>query len=191
MSMPFAMKTRAQASLFREKHVDALARYSGQLETYARKYVATFDGNESISDWSSRHAQRFSTTVNAYIPIVVITRDLGEYVNTHKKSKAGSAPSTTRLTVTRYYTEHVGAKVRTTDDSFAGRSQFNRLLLEEFDTWYSAFEAEADEDFANDAPSADSRWIYHCANKLHSRTGLSSSAIVPVIEAWLTEHLAA
>jgi hypothetical protein len=184
--MSFAIKTRSQASSFREKHVDALARYSSQLEAYAKKYVATFDGNESISDWSSRHAQRFSTSINAYIPIAVITRDLGEYVITHKKSKAASAPST-QLTVTRYYNERSGAGERATN-SLAERSQFNRLLLEEFDTWYSAFEAEAEEDFTNDAPSADSRWIYHCANKLHSRTGLSSSAIVPVIEAWLNEQ---
>jgi hypothetical protein len=68
-----------------------------------------------------------------------------------------------------------------------GRSQFNKFLFSEFETWYSAFEAEADDE-GTDSPSAASRWAYHCAKKL-SRTGPAVDALVPVVEAWLNEHL--
>ena len=145
---------------------NALSIYSTQLETYAKKYMVSFDGSESLQDWSSRHAQRFSTTVNQYVPLVVIGRDLAEYVSKNKNHK-----------VTRY---HLAS-----DEWSEGRSRFNKLLFSEFENWYSAFEAEADED---DGPSAASRWVYHCAKKL-SRTGLSEAALVPVVEAWLNEHL--
>jgi hypothetical protein len=146
-----------------------------QLEIYAKKYMASFDGNESLQEWSSRHALRFNTTVNRYVPLVVVVRDLSEYVSKNKVV----APSKTKLTVTRY---HIVQNERS-----GGRSYFNTLLFSEFETWYSAFEAEADEDEGGD--SAASRWVYHCAKKLTARTGLSSSALVPVVEAWLNTHL--
>jgi hypothetical protein len=160
-------------SVSRENAVNA---YSTQLETYAKKYMVSFDGSESLNDWSSRHAQRFINTVNNCVPIAVIKRDLTDYV-----SKATSAAST-RLTVTRY---HLAQDEKPVDAELEGRSQFNKILFSEFENWYSAFEAEADED---EGASAASRWVYHCAKKL-SRTGIPVDALVPVVEAWLNEHL--
>jgi hypothetical protein len=151
---------------------NAVSAYSTQLETYAKKYMVSFDGSESLKDWSSRHAQRFSATINNNVPMAILVRDLSEYVSKNKP---------TRLTVTRYHLE------QEQDNGWSeGRSQFNKILLSEFETWYSAFEDEADE--ANDDVSAASRWIYHCAKKL-SRTGLTVDSLVPVVEAWLNEHL--
>jgi hypothetical protein len=144
--------------------------YSSQLEAYANKYMVSFDGSESLKEWSSRHAQRFSTTVNNHVPMAVITRDLEDYVSKNK----------THLTVTRYHIEQPSAQ-----EWNESRSYFNKLLFTEFENWYSAFEAEADED---DGESAAFRWIYHCAKKL-SRTGFSVDSLVPVVEAWLNEHL--
>jgi hypothetical protein len=137
---------------------NALSIYSAQLESYAKTYMVSFDGSESVEDWVSRHAQRFAS-VNNYVPLAVITRDLSEYVS--KK-------------VNRY------------SPWSQGRSQFHKFLLSEYETWYSAFEAEADDE-GLDSSSAAARWVYHCAKKL-SRTGLSAEALVPVVEAWLTIH---
>jgi len=154
---------------------NAVSLYSTQLETYAKKYMVSFDGSESLNDWSSRHAQRFSTTVNNCVPLTVINRDLADYVSKNK----------TQLTVTRYYLD-TSAQQDALEWS-QGRSQFNKILFSEFENWYSAFEAEADDE-GTDSPSAASRWVYHCAKKL-SRTGLSVDALVPVVEAWLNAHL--
>ena len=153
---------------------NALSAYSTQLETYAKKYMVSFDGSESLKDWSSRHADRFIKTVNNCVPIAVVTRDLADYV---------SKNSSTRLTVTRY---HLDSSAQNSAAEWSqGRSQFNKILFSEFEKWYSAFEAEADEEGGD---SAASRWVYHCAKKL-SRTGLSVESLVPVVEAWLNEHL--
>jgi len=191
MSSSFATKTRAQVAAFREKRDAAVAAYSAELETYAKKYMGSFDGSESRSDWCSRHAKRFSATVNGFVPVAVIGRDLDDYLAKHKATVKSSA----RLTVTRYHTEQAAKPVATFDehpfDEWAeGRAQFNKFLYTEFETWYSAFENEADEDFEADAPSAASRWVYQAAKKLRVRTGLSVDTLVPVVEAWLNEHKA-
>jgi hypothetical protein len=150
----------------------AVSAYSIQLESYAKKYMVSFDGSESLKDWSSRHADRFIKTVNNCVPLAVVTRDLADYVSKNTSKQ-------TRLTVTRY---HLEPSAQWSE----GRSQFNKMLFSEFETWYSAFETEADED--EGGPSAASRWVYHCAKKL-SRTGISVESLVPVVEAWLNEHL--
>ena len=170
-----SLSTRSRSTATTASRDNALNLYMSQLEIYAKKYMVSFDGSESLQEWSSRHALRFNTTVNRYVPLVVVTRDLSEYVSKNKVV----APST-KLTVTRYHVAH--------NERPDGRSYFNKLLFSEFETWYSAFEAEADEDQEDDS-SAASRWIYHCAKKLTARTGLSTSALVPVVEAWLNTHL--
>ena len=154
---------------------NALSVYSSQLDTYAKKYMVSFDGSESLKDWSCRHADRFSDTVNNSVPLAVVTRDLADYVSKNRP---------TRLTVTRYHLHNEDQSLQAQWSE--GRSQFNKFLFSEFETWYSAFEAEAEED--EGGPSAASRWAYHCAKKL-SRTGPAVDALVPVVEAWLNEHL--
>jgi len=147
---------------------NALSIYTAQLEAYVKKYIVSFDGSESVEEWSSRHADRFSKTVNDCVPRAVVLRDISERV---------SKVAPTRLTVTRYHLAHA-------EPWSEGRSQFNKFLFSEFETWYSAFEAEAEDE----GPSAASRWAYHCAKKL-ARTGLAVDALVPVVEAWLNTHL--
>ena len=150
---------------------NTLSIYTAQLEAYVKKYIVSFDGSESVEGWSSRHADRFSKTVNDCVPRAVVLRDISERV---------SKVVPTRLNVTRYHLAQA-------EPWSEGRSQFNKFLLSEFETWYSAFEAEAEDEGA-DSPSAASRWAYHCAKKL-SRTGLAVDALVPVVEAWLYTHI--
>ncbi len=69
-----------------------------------------------------------------------------------------------------------------------GRTQLNRFLYGEFEKWWSAFEAEAVEDMEEDAPSAESRFAWHCAKILNRRTGIRVDHIQPVVEGWLETH---
>ncbi len=172
-----SFSTRSHTSRALASRDNALSVYATQLESYAKKYIVSFDGSESSNEWSFRHAQRFINTVNNCVPITVVVRDLENYV---------SKVSPTRLTLTRYHLAQNDNQ--STAEWSEGRSQFNKFLFSEFETWYSAFEAEADED--ENGASAASRWIYHCAKKL-SRTGLAADALAPVIEAWLNQHLSA
>jgi len=178
-STSFVIKTRAQAAVFREKRNLAIQMYDSQLVTYAKEYMVSFDGSESLSDWSSRHASRFSLNVNGYIPLRVIKNDLYEYVTKNKLTKQNEKNVETATREATVSTQPLNAERK-------GRSQFNKILFSEFENWYSAFEAEADED--EGGASAASRWVYHCAKKL-SRTGLSVESLTPVVEAWLNIHL--
>lgn len=174
-----SFSTRSYASRALASRDNALSVYTTQLESYAKKYIVSFDGSESSKEWSFRHAQRFINTVNNCVPITVVVRDLENYV---------SKVTPTRLSVTRYHLQQPTAENQQAAEWSEGRSQFNKFLFSEFETWYSAFEAEADED--QDGASAASRWVYHCAKKL-SRNGFAADALVPVVEAWLNQHLSA
>lgn len=186
--MSFAMKTRSQAASFRQKRDTSLQMYSAQLEAYAKTHMASFDGNETAVTWTTRHAKRFSTTVNEYVPLSVIARDLTNYLTAYASTKkvVSKVSAGTDLIVTSYL---VG-EFKSHSEWNKGRDEFNRFLFAEFDTWYSAFEAEANEDFEADAPSVDSRWVYHCAKKLNKRLGLKVDVLAAMVEAWLSEHTA-
>ncbi len=69
----------------------------------------------------------------------------------------------------------------------AGRAELNRILFREYTAWWDAFEAEAVEDIAEDAPTASQRFAQHCSKILQRRTGLRTDLIEPVVEAWLLE----
>lgn len=169
--------------------------YNAQLSAYAKKYMASFDGSESLVDWSSRHATRFSANVNNHFPRALIMRDLSDYVSKNKvttsytRQSTRSTPVATRRAVASTpVATHEASSTQSVYAEKKGRNEFNRFLFSEFNTWYSAFEAEADEDDDVDSPSADSRWIYHCAKKLGKRVGLTADSLSPVVQAWLNEH---
>jgi len=64
------------------------------------------------------------------------------------------------------------------------KNQLNAFLFNEYDTWFHAFEAEADEDDSNG--SAEDLWTYETSKKLSKRTGISSESLQPIVSAWLT-----
>jgi hypothetical protein len=67
-----------------------------------------------------------------------------------------------------------------------GKAQFNAFMFKEFDLWFSAFEAEAEEE----GTSAEECWTHQTAKKLSKRTGLSLKYLTAVIGAWLLSHKA-
>lgn len=73
----------------------------------------------------------------------------------------------------------------------AGRNQLNQVLYKEFDLWWDAFQAEAEEDTDKKAPSAEDRFSWHAAKVLSKKTDLPVDDLVPVVGAWLQGRLAA
>ena len=62
------------------------------------------------------------------------------------------------------------------------------FLYKEFDLWYSAFEAEAEEE---GGLSAANRWLYQACQKLSRRTGLSMAQLDGDVSSWLEKRLSA
>ncbi len=69
-----------------------------------------------------------------------------------------------------------------------GQSMLHRIILKEYNTWYQAFQEEADEDTEDDAMTADERFQWHCAKVLSRKTDIRAKEIYPVIGAWIHEH---
>jgi hypothetical protein len=77
----------------------------------------------------------------------------------------------------------------TEEEEKAGRKQLNRILYKEFVTWWDAFVAEAKEDNDEDAPTAEERFSLHSAKVIERYTGLPRDELIPIVGAWLNEHL--
>lgn len=69
-----------------------------------------------------------------------------------------------------------------------GRKQFNSILFREYDRWFDAFVAEAEEDVEGFGWSGEERFARHCAQILSKKVGLRDSDLVPVVNAWLYER---
>lgn len=72
-----------------------------------------------------------------------------------------------------------------------GRNQLNRILHREFENWWDAFVAEAEEDSSKKAPSAEDRFCLHAAKVLEKKTGIDREELKPVVGAWLQAKLEA
>ena len=70
-----------------------------------------------------------------------------------------------------------------------GKKQLNQLLYKEFNTWWDAFEKEADEDHSEDAPTAQQRWTLHTSKILSRKTQIPIDSLIPIVDAWLESHL--
>lgn len=182
-STPFVVKTRAQTALFREQRDAALKAYPAQLEKFARTAVKTYPASASASSaakakWVADAAQRFNATVNGYAMRLIVEADLLSYATVH--SNKTSRPEA--------FASQLMAASSTPSADGAGRIEMHKFLLKEFDTWFSAFEAEEAEDYSDVPPSAEARWTLHCAKKLSKRFGFKVEHLVAVVAAWLLEH---
>jgi hypothetical protein len=182
-STSFVVKTRAQAAVFREQRDAALKAYPAQMEKFARTAVKTYPASASASSavkakWVTDTAAQFNATVNGYVMRNIVEADLLAYatIADNKASKA-SRPEA-------FASQLMAAP--SADE--AGRVEMHKFLLKEFDTWYSAFEAEEAEDYSDVPPSAEARWTLHCAKKLSKRFGFKVEHLVAVVAAWLLQH---
>jgi len=180
-STSFVVKTRAQAAVFRQQRDAALKAYPAQLEKFASSAVKTYPASASAAvktKWVADAARLFNATVNGYQMPIIVEADLLAYatIADNKASKA-SRPEA--------FASQLMAGPSADE---AGRIEMHKFLLKEFDTWYSAFEAEEAEDYSDVPPSAEARWTLHCAKKLSKRFGFKVEHLVAVVAAWLLEH---
>lgn len=180
-STSFVVKTRAQTALFREQRDAALKSYGTQLDKFARAALKTYSPSASAAvkaKWVADTAAQFNATVNGYVMRNIVEADLLAYatIADNKASKA-SRPEA--------FASQLMAGPSADE---AGRIEMHKFLLKEFDTWYSAFEAEEAEDYSDVPPSAEARWTLHCAKKLSKRFGFKVEHLVAVVAAWLLEH---
>lgn len=183
-STSFVVKTRAQAAVFREQRDAALKSYGTQLDKFARDALKKYSPSASSAakaKWVADAARRFNATVNGYQMPLIVEADLLAYatIADNKASKA-SRPEA-------FASQLMTAPSASSADE-AGRIEMHTFLLKEFDTWYSAFEAEEAEDYSDVPPSAEARWTLHCAKKLSKRFGFKVEHLVAVVAAWLLQH---
>ncbi len=102
-----------------------------------------------------------------------------EYIQRSSSSNAAPAPAT------------FAEDGRPTDaEEKEGRHQLNVFLHKQFDLWWDAFVAEAEEDTAKKAPSAEHRFCLHSAKLLSKKTDLPVKELALIVGAWLHDQLA-
>ena len=204
MSSSFLIKTRSQQALARgslDKRA-AMKNYSKQFAVCARVALDSYNPSlYTFQRWADVCSEEFVNTVNRFVKHADVANELVEYFEENYSGPASVASPSPSPRATRYFTE--SGEVRAARYSALavaenqeeevsqaemclGNNAFNRFLFKEYETWYAAFDAEADED--PDGPDADERWTLQAAKKLQKRTGLSLANLTPVVGAWLLKH---
>jgi len=138
---------------------------------------------------SNRASKGASKRVSNHVSQRVSTH-VSNRVTRSSSTKAATAPSASApsLAPTRTKTATQAAtKTEAETERARGKAVLNRILFKEYNDWFEAFEAEAEEDQAADAASASDRWSWHVARKLALKTGIPMRNLAPIAQAWLIE----
>lgn len=148
--------------------------YPSNFQIFAGAALATVGTYENIHHWSNSQAKRFIAAMpKCPYTVAEVASDLRDTYRDHEvKSQAPAL-----------FTEDGDP---TMAEAALGKAQFNTFMFKEFDLWFSAFEAEAEEQ----GTSAEECWTFQTAKKLSKRTGLSMKYLTAVIGAWLLSHKA-
>jgi hypothetical protein len=152
------------------------AEYPSNFQTFASAALATVGTYENIHHWSNSQAKRFFLAMkNCPYTVTEVAFDLrSTYAKYHEATERMAADQ-------HLFTADGDA---TMAEAALGKAQFNSFMFKEFNTWFSAFEAEA----AELGTSAEECWTFQTAKKLSKRTGLSMTYLTAVIGAWLLSH---
>jgi len=142
------------------------AEYSPNFQIFAPVALATIGTYENIHHWSNSQAKGFLAAMpKCPYTASQVASDLRDAYRTQKNLFTADGDPTMAETA-------------------LGKTQFNAFMFKEFDLWYSAFEAEAEEE----GISAEDAWTFQTAKKISKRTGLSMKYLTAVIGAWLLSH---
>ena len=145
--------------------------YPSNFQIFAGAALATVGTYENIHHWSNSQANRFLAAMKKCpYTVAEVASDLRDMHRKQVKPKA-----------TALFTAEGDP---TMAEAALGKAQFNAFMFKEFDLWFSAFEAEAEEE----GTSAQECWTFQTAKKLSKRTGLSMKYLSAVIGAWLLSH---
>lgn len=146
--------------------------YPSNFQIFAPAALATVGTYENIHHWSNSQANRFLAAMPKcpYTASQVASDLRDAYHNYEVKTRPPAL--------------FTADGDPTMAETALGKAQFNTFMFKEFDLWYSAFEAEAEEE----GTSAEECWTFQTAKKLSKRTGLSMKYLTAVIGAWLLSH---
>jgi hypothetical protein len=165
----FASKTHSKLSQFRSSRAAALETYPAQFQKFssaALKEVGTYD---NVYHWANSQAKKF-LELNPSCPHnnLAVAHDL--------RQAYSSRPQ-----------RGVYVLVNEIKQKSLGNSEI-AFLYNEFNLWYSAFEAEAEEE---GGATAETRWTFQACQKLSRRTGLSMAQLEGGVASWLEKRLSA
>lgn len=173
--MSFASKTHTQLARFRDNRTSAMNEYPSHFQKFAYNALATSNSYSNIYHWSNSQANKFFTIMkNCPYTVSSVAYDLRKVYDKYEAEKV-IQPETGNAS----YAEEA-----------LGKTKFNAILFDEYDTWFPAFEAEA-KDEGEDVETAKYRWSFQVAKKLSKRTGLSMKHLEAVVGAWLLSHKSA
>ena len=178
--MSFASKSYTSAH--KSSRTAAANDYPQQFQKFASHALSTYDTYDNAYHWSNSQAKRFLTVMkNCPYPQSSVAADL-------RKLSEKSATNYAQEEVVEASPATFAADNDPTYAELAlGKAQFNAFLFKEYDTWFPAFEAEAEDEGAA-VDTADYRWTFQTAKKLSKRVGLSMNYLQAVIGAWLLAH---
>ena len=174
--------------------------YSKQFAVCARVALDSYNPRlHSAERWASLCADEFVSTVNPSVSQAEVANQLQQYFDenyivpvslrgSRYFTENGEARSAYSSQVSSFHVADTQEEEASQVEICLGNNAFNRFLFKEYETWYAAFDAEADEDEDEDGPDADTRWTLQAAKKLQRKTGLSLANLVPVVGAWLLKH---
>jgi hypothetical protein len=165
----FASKTHSKLSQFRSSRAAALENYSGQFQKFSSAALKHFSTYDNVYHWANSQAKKF-LALNPSCPhtALAVAHDLRQVYS----SQRGRG---------------IYIRVNESQQQTLGKAEI-AFLYKEFDLWYSAFEAEAEEE---GGLSAANRWLYQTCQKLSRRTGLTMAELDGDVSSWLEKRLSA
>ncbi len=193
-----------------------LRAFHAQMKNFAPKAWRSYSGGSS-EEWARQEARNFWHRVNNTVPFRVTYQTLLRFANIVRGERQAPAAQVMvvdlaahaesdeeyegeseeddveeRPTALERDTRLVDAIVpegrQTAAEERLARYELNSILFREYNAWYEAFEAEAEEDPYEDT-SAEVRFSRHCAKILSRYTGLRNDLLEAVVGGWLESHL--
>ena len=156
--------------------MSAKAQYPSYFQDFATSVLSTAGTYDNIHHWSNSQAKYFFRLMaNCPYTQAEVASDLRTSYYAFEKTKAEL-----RATARASHASHASVDA---DPKMAKAAGIYPFLYKEFDLWFSAFEAEAEEE----GTSAEDCWTYQTAKKFSKRTGLSMPYLTAVISKWLDE----
>lgn len=165
----FASKTHSKVSQFRSSRSSAAENYPAQFQTFSSAALREFGTYDNVYHWANSQAKKFL----ALYPScphnnLAVAHDLRQVYYSRPQ------PSVYVLTSK--------SQTQTLDKAVSA------FLYKEFTLWYSAFEAEAEEE---GGATAATRWTFQACKKLSKRTGLTMAQLEEDVSSWLEKRLSA
>jgi hypothetical protein len=190
-----------------------LRAFQAQIKNFAPKAWRSYSGGSS-EEWARQEARNFWHRVNNTVPFRVTYQTLLRFANIVRGEQHAPPAQVMVLNLeaeesddeyqedemdeveqrptalerdARIVNAIVPEGQQTAAEERLARYELNRILFREYNNWYEAFEAEAEED-PYDNTTGVIRFMRHCAKVLYRRTGLRDDVLEAVVGGWLLQH---